>query len=86
MITEVPIAKISDLPKCPECGLAPEFNWKIFSAGTCFGALKCPLNHYRVTIPFGAGSKLMAQKELMKAWGELIAAIPKETSVTFKVE
>lgn len=77
---------INDLPKCPKCGLAPEFNWRTFSVGTCFGALKCPQNHYRVQLPYSAGSKATAQRELIKGWVGLIESIPKEITINFKVE
>lgn len=60
--------KISDLPKCPDCGLSPEFNFKEHSFGSCFGALKCPFNHHRVTTVYGAGSQRLGREKLMEKW------------------
>lgn len=84
---------ISDLPKCPDCGQTPEFNWKIRQVGMCAGALKCPYSHIRVQMPFMAGHKALAQKELVKMWKEAVAIAGKELgtsphviSINFKVE
>ncbi|WP_253704673.1 hypothetical protein [Citrobacter amalonaticus] len=42
--------KQSDLPRCPECGLMPEWGLKKDYHGLYRGELRCPYNHYRVPL------------------------------------
>ncbi|QIU89340.1 hypothetical protein [Yokenella regensburgei] len=59
---------IDDLPKCPECGMAPEFHWRDYTFGSCSGALRCPYNHHRVSVSYHAGQKHKARIALECAW------------------
>ncbi|HCF7883734.1 TPA: hypothetical protein NIU34_000902 [Klebsiella oxytoca] len=59
---------MKDLPKCPICGMSPEFHWKDYTFGSCFGALKCPNGHYRVQHGYWAGGKVKAKQMLKRKW------------------
>lgn len=67
--------KIDDLPKCPQCGMAPEFHWRDYTFGSCSGALRCPYNHHRVQMSYHAGRKLQTRENLMNQWQEKITAL-----------
>jgi len=67
--------KQSDLPRCPECGLMPEWGLKKDYHGLYRGELRCPYNHYRVPLNGPVGSEDRAKEKLSSAWIELTANI-----------
>lgn len=62
----------TDLPRCPDCGMAPEFHWKNYTFGACSGALKCPNDHYRVQQGYWSGSQAKAWKLLIEKWCDVV--------------
>lgn len=64
--------KQSELPRCPECGNMPEYALKPNHMGWVWGGLKCPYDHYRVSLNGPAGSRAQAEKKLMPQWIELV--------------
>lgn len=63
----------TEIPRCSDCGMAPEFVWRGNSPAVRFAALKCPNNHQRVETTYHDGSQATAKKDLITAWENKIA-------------
>jgi hypothetical protein len=68
---------MSDIAKCPDCGMAPEFVWRGTGPAVRFAALKCSNNHYRVEIGYHDGAQETARKNLIVKWNEKVNGVKK---------
>lgn len=60
---------MTELPKCPQCGLTTELAWKDYASGTCSVTLRCPYNHHRVPYGYGAGmDREKAKARVIEKW------------------
>lgn len=68
----------TELVPCPTCGITPSFYWKNYTFGKCSGALKCSLEHHRVSVGYWAGGQEKARRELKILWQALVAGIEQD--------
>ncbi|KNC93634.1 hypothetical protein GM31_18810 [Trabulsiella odontotermitis] len=69
---------MTELKNCQTCGQQPEFYWRDYTSGSCFGELKCIdreciAQRCRVSVSYGAGSQKRATNRLIEQWNELMA-------------
>ncbi|MDK9617125.1 hypothetical protein [Lelliottia wanjuensis] len=62
---------MTDLPKCPTCGIAPEI--KIRSRGMNWGSaqIRC-VGHHHIGFSFPPGGEERAKRDLFEKWKKLV--------------